>query len=45
MALSYTGQHDQARTEIALPQKYNQQEQAGVDARLKQVTTFLVNMQ
>jgi tetratricopeptide (TPR) repeat protein len=45
MALSHTGQHDQARAEIALQQKYNQQEQAGVDARLKQVTTFLVNMQ
>jgi predicted Zn-dependent protease len=45
MALSHTGQHDRARAEIALQQKYNQQEQAGVDARLKQVTTFLVNMQ
>ena len=45
MALSHTGQHEQARAEIALQQKYNQQEQAGVDARLKQVTTFLVNMQ
>jgi tetratricopeptide (TPR) repeat protein len=45
MALSHVGQHDQARAEIALQQKYNQQEQAGVDARLKQVTTFLVNMQ
>jgi tetratricopeptide (TPR) repeat protein len=45
MALSHTGQHDQARAEIVLQQKYNQEEQAGVDARLKQVTTFLVNMQ
>jgi len=45
MALSHTGQHDEARAEIALQQKYNQEEQAGVDARLKQVTTFLVNMQ
>jgi tetratricopeptide (TPR) repeat protein len=45
MALSHTGQHDQARAEIALQQKYNREEQAGVDARLKQVTTFLVNMQ
>lgn len=45
MAFSHTGQHDQARAEIALQQKYNQQEQAGVDTRLKQVTTFLVNMQ
>jgi tetratricopeptide (TPR) repeat protein len=45
MALSHTGQHDAARAEIALQQKYNQQEQAGVDARLKQVTTFLVKMQ
>jgi tetratricopeptide (TPR) repeat protein len=45
MALSHTGQHEKAHTEIALEQKYNQQEQDGVDARLKQVTTFLVNMQ
>jgi Flp pilus assembly protein TadD len=44
MALSHTGQPEQARAEIGIQQKYNQQEQAGVDARLKQVTTFLVNM-
>jgi tetratricopeptide (TPR) repeat protein len=45
LALSHTGQHDAANAEIAMEQKYNQQEQAQVDARLKQVTTFLVKMQ
>jgi predicted Zn-dependent protease len=45
LALSHTGQHEAANAEIALEQKYNQQEQAGVDARLKQVTTFLVKLE
>jgi hypothetical protein len=36
--LSHAGQRYQA--EIALQQKYNQQEQARVDTRLKQATTF-----
>lgn len=45
LALSHTGQHEQANVEIALEQKYNQQEQDSVEARLKQVTTFLVKMQ
>jgi tetratricopeptide (TPR) repeat protein len=45
LALSHTGQHQQANVEIGLEQKYNQQEQAGVDARLKQVTTFLVKLE
>jgi tetratricopeptide (TPR) repeat protein len=45
LALAHTGRHQAANAEIALEQKYNQQEQAGVDARLKQVTTFLVTLQ
>lgn len=45
LALSHTGHHDEANAEIALEQKYNQQEQAGVDTRLKEVTTFLVKLQ
>lgn len=45
LALSHTGHHEEANAEIALEQKYNQQEQASVDARLKQVTTFLVKLQ
>jgi tetratricopeptide (TPR) repeat protein len=45
LALSHTGQHEAAHAEIALEQKYNQQEQDSVDARLKQVTTFLVKLE
>ncbi|HEY6447060.1 MAG TPA: tetratricopeptide repeat protein [Acidobacteriaceae bacterium] len=45
LALSHTGQHEQANAEIALEQKYDHDEQASVEARLKQVTTFLVKMQ
>jgi tetratricopeptide (TPR) repeat protein len=45
LALSHTGHHEEANAEIALEQKYTQQEQAGVDARLKEVTTFLVKLQ
>ena len=45
LALSHVGQHERAQAEIQLEQKYNQQEHAMVDARLRQVTTFLVNMQ
>lgn len=45
LALSHVGERDRAQTEIRLEQKYNQQEHAMVDARLRQVTTFLVTMQ
>lgn len=45
LALSHVGQRDRAHEEIALEQKYTQEERAGLDARLKQVTTFLVKMQ
>lgn len=45
LALSHTGERDGAQTEIRLELKYNQQEHAMVEARLRQVTTFLVNMQ
>jgi tetratricopeptide (TPR) repeat protein len=45
LALSHAGERDRARTEIRLEEKYNQQEHAMVDTRLRQVTTFLVTMQ
>jgi len=45
LALSHSGHHEEANAEIALEQKYTQQERAGVDARLKEVTTFLVKLQ
>jgi tetratricopeptide (TPR) repeat protein len=45
LALAHTGHHEEANAEIALEQKYTQQEQAGVDARLKEVTSFLVKLQ
>ena len=45
LAYSHLGQRDKAQAEIALQLKYKKQEQDGVDARMKQVTTFLVKMQ
>ncbi len=45
LALSHVGKRERAQTEIRLEQKYNQQEHAMVDARLRQVTAFLVTMQ
>jgi tetratricopeptide (TPR) repeat protein len=44
LALSHGGEHQRAQEEIRLEQKYSQQEHAMVDARLRQVTTFLVTM-
>jgi hypothetical protein len=44
-ALLHTGERDRARIEIALEQKYSQEERANFDARLKHVTAFLVTMQ
>lgn len=41
-AYSHTGRHELAAKEIALQQKYSQQEKEESDARLKEVTTFLV---
>jgi tetratricopeptide (TPR) repeat protein len=41
-AYSHTGRHELATKEIALQQQYSQQEKAASDARLKEVTTFLV---
>ena len=38
------GKHDQAQQEIALQQKYSAQEKDNLNARLKEVTTFLVTM-
>lgn len=45
VALSHVGDRERARNEIELEQKYSQQEHAMVDARLRQVTAFLVTMQ
>lgn len=45
LALSHTGERERAQTEIRLELKYNQQEHAMVEARLRQVTAFLVTMQ
>lgn len=44
LAYSHVGQRDKAQAEIALNQKYSQQENAETDARLKSVTTFMVTM-
>lgn len=41
-AYSHTGHHDLATREIALQQQYSKQEKQESDARLKEVTTFLV---
>jgi tetratricopeptide (TPR) repeat protein len=43
LAYSHTGQHQKAQAEIALQQKYSQQEKDDLNARFKQVTTFLVS--
>lgn len=43
LAYSHTGQHEKAQAEIALQQRYSQQEKDELNARLKQVTTFLVS--
>jgi tetratricopeptide (TPR) repeat protein len=42
LAYSHTGQRDKAQSEIALQQKYSEQEKDGLNARLKEVKTFLV---
>ena len=44
LAWSHLGQRDKAQSEIALNLKFRKQEQDGLDARMKQVTTFLVKM-
>jgi tetratricopeptide (TPR) repeat protein len=43
LAYSHTGQHEKAQAEIGLQQKYSQQEKDDLNARFKQVTTFLVS--
>jgi predicted Zn-dependent protease len=42
LAYSHTGQREKAQDEIALQQKYSEQEKDGLNARLKEVKTFLV---
>ncbi len=45
LAYSHTGQRDKAQSEIALQQKYSEMEKDSLDARLKEVKTFLVKEQ
>jgi tetratricopeptide (TPR) repeat protein len=42
LAYSHAGQREKAQTQIALQQKYSQQEKDELNARFKEVTTFLV---
>jgi len=42
LAYSHTGQREKAQNEIALQQKYSELEKDGLNARLKEVKTFLV---
>ena len=42
LAYSHTNQREKAQAEIALQQKYSQQEKDDLNARFKQVTTFLI---
>ena len=43
LAYSHTGQHEKAQSEIALEQKYSQQEKDDLNTRFKQITTLLVS--
>jgi tetratricopeptide (TPR) repeat protein len=44
-AYSHLGRHDDAAKEIALQQRYSKEHKESVDARLKEVTTFLTTQQ
>ena len=44
LAYSHAGRKEEANSEIALQQKYSQQENQDLDARMKQITTLLVSM-
>lgn len=44
LAYSHAGEHAKAQQEIALEQKYSKEQSAETQARLQQVTTFLVKM-
>jgi tetratricopeptide (TPR) repeat protein len=44
-AYAHTGRHDDAAKEIALQQRYSKEQKDSVDARLKEVTTFLTTAQ
>lgn len=43
LAYSHTDQHEKAQEQIALQQKFSQQEKDDLNAKFKEVTTFLVN--
>ncbi|GGH08828.1 tetratricopeptide repeat protein [Silvibacterium dinghuense] len=45
LALNHTGERERAQQEITLERKFSAEERDNVDARLKQVKTFLVTMQ
>jgi tetratricopeptide (TPR) repeat protein len=42
LAYSHTGQRDKAEEQIALQKKYSEEEKDGLNARLKEVKTFLI---
>jgi len=44
IAYSHIGQRDKAKEQFALQQKYSQEEKDELDARMKEVTTFLVTV-
>lgn len=45
LAYSHVGQRDKAQEQIALQKKYSEEEKDELNARFKEVKTFLVNMQ
>ncbi len=44
LAYSHTGEKDKARKELDLQQKYSQEEKDALNARLQEVTTFIVSI-
>lgn len=44
-AYSHTGQHEDAKKQIALFLQYSKQQQESLDARMKEITTLVVKMQ
>lgn len=43
LAWSHTGQHEKSQAEIALEQKYSEQQKDDLNARFRRITTFLVS--
>jgi tetratricopeptide (TPR) repeat protein len=44
-AYSHTGRHAEAQQQIALYQRYSQQQETSLDSRMKEITTLVVKMQ